>query len=92
MRYLEGGVTYFSCLLTEDRAKQPFLSRKLCFSLRGNLSYQNISCTDFSSDTDDAALVKVLKRIVTNARHITGYLLRPELCITGFCFIFLDMY
>ena len=91
MRNLKGSISYLSRLLTEDRTEQTFFCSKLCLSLRSNFTYQNVSCTNLSTDTDDTALIKVFQSIVTNARNISCDLFRSQLGISGFCFIFFNM-
>ena len=60
MRHFQGSVTNLTRFFTEDCAKQSLFCGKLCLSLWCNLSYQNVSGTDFGTDTDDSALVKIL--------------------------------
>ena len=91
MRNLKGSISYLSRLLTEDRTEQTFFCSKLCLSLRSNFTYQNVSCTNLSTDTDDTALIKVFQSIVTNARNISCDLFRSQLGISGFCFIFFNV-
>ena len=61
MRYFKRSISYFTGFLTEDRTKQSFFSCKLCLSLRSNLTYQDISGTDFCSDTDDSSFIQILQ-------------------------------
>ncbi len=55
VRYLKGSISYFSCLLTKDSTEQSLLCGQLCFSLRSNLTNQNITGTNLSTDTDDTS-------------------------------------
>ena len=92
MRYLQGGVTYFTCLLTEDCAEQSFLSGQIGLTLRGNLTNQDISGTNLCADTDNTAIIQILQCIFTDTRDITCDLFRAQLGVTRFDLVFLDMY
>ena len=82
VRKSERGVSYLSCLLTEDRAKKSFLRGKLCLSLRSDLTDKNISGSYLSTLLYDTLCVEVLKRVLTDVRYLTGYLLRTELGVS----------
>ena len=68
VRNSQGGISYLSCLFTEDRAKEALLAGKLGLSLRRDLSYENIARTNLSSLLYDTLGVKILKRILTDVR------------------------
>ena len=91
VRYLQGGITNLSCLLTEDRAQQALLCGQLGLSLRGYLTYQDITGTNLCTDADDTALVQIFQCILADTRNISCDLFRSQLGITGFCLIFLNM-
>ena len=91
MRYLQGSITHFTCLLTKDCAEQTLLCGQLGLSLRSYLTYQNITGTNLCTDTDDTSVIQILQCIITNSRNISGDLFRSKLGITGFCLIFLNM-
>ena len=59
MRYLQGSITHFTCLLTKDCAEQTLLCGQLGFSLRSYFSDQNITGTYLCTDADDSTLVQV---------------------------------
>ena len=88
---LQARVTDLSRLLTEDGAEQSLLGSQLGLTLRGNLSYQDITGTDLRTDADDAALVQVLERIIADTRNVLGDLFRSELGVSCLTLIFLDM-
>ena len=60
VRNTEGGISYFSCLLTKDCTEKSFFCGKLGLTLRGNLTNQNIGSTNLCTYTDNTALVKIL--------------------------------
>ena len=91
MGYLERGVSYLTCLFTENRTKQALLSGQLRLALRCYLADKDIAGTHLSADADDAALVEILKRIVTNAGNISCDLLRAKFGITRFCLVLGNM-
>ena len=49
----------FHRVSTEDSTKESLLSCKLCLSLRSNLTYKDITCTNLCTDTDYTVLIKV---------------------------------
>ena len=91
MRHFQRSIPYLAGFLAEDRTEQTLLCGKLCLSLRSHLTYQDITCTHFRTDTDDSSLVQVLECIVAHTWDITGNLFRSQLGIAGFCLIFLNV-
>ena len=91
VRNLQRGISYFSCLLTEDSTEQTLLCCKLSFSLRSNLTYQDISRTDFRADTDDTSFIQIFQGIVTYAWNVPCDLFRSQFGVSGLCFIFFYM-
>lgn len=79
MRDLERGVADFARLFAEDGAQQTLLSGQIGLALRRDLADQNITAAHLRADADDAAVVEILERIVTDARDVTGDLLGAEL-------------
>ena len=59
VRNLQGSVTHFTGLLTENSTEQSLLCSQLCLSLGSYFADQDITCADFSTDTDNTALVQV---------------------------------
>ena len=92
VRNFERCVAHFARLFAEDCAQQPFFGREVGFALRCHFSDQNIARSDFSTDHDDAAFVKILQRVLTDTGDVTGDLLGPELGVTRFGLVFFDMY
>ena len=43
VRNAERCIPYLTCLFTEDSTEKSFLCRKLCFTLRSNLTYKDVS-------------------------------------------------
>ena len=88
---LQARVADLSRLLTEDGAEQSLLGSQLGLTLRGNLSYQDITGTDLRTDADDASLIQVFQRIIADARNIAGDLLRSQLGVAGLCLVLFNM-
>ena len=91
MRHLEGGISDFSCLLSEDGTKEAFLRCQLCLSLGSDLTDQDIACTDFRTHADDAVLVQILEGILADTGNVPGDLFGAQLGISGFAFVLFDM-
>ena len=91
VRHLQGSVTDFAGLLTEDRAQQALLRGQLGLALRGDLADQDISRADFRADADDAALVQILQGVVADAGHVPGDLLRSQLGVAGLGLVLFNM-
>ena len=73
MRNLEGCIPNFSCLLTKDCTKKSFFCCQFCLSLRSNLTNQNITGTDFCTNSDDTSVIQILECIITNTRNISPF-------------------
>src|SRR3546814_3192384 len=48
-------------------------------------------CRSLGSDIDDARLIEVAKSFFTDIRDVAGNVFRPQLCVAGHDFKFLDM-
>ena len=59
VRNLQGSITYFTGLLTENSTEQPLFRGQLCLSLRSYFTDQDITCADLRTDTNDSTLVQV---------------------------------
>ena len=91
MRYFQRCISYLTCFFSEDCTKKSFLGCKLCFSLRSNFTYKDISGTNLSTDTDDSSLIQIFQCIISNTWDVSCDLFWSELCISCFCFIFFNM-
>ena len=91
MGYLQGGIPYLTCLLTEDSTEQPLLGSQLGLPFRSYFSYQNIACTNLCADSDNSSLIEIFQRFITHARNVSGDLFRSQLGVTGLCLIFFNM-
>ncbi len=91
VRYTQGGIPHLARLLTEDRPQQPLLRCQLGLALRGHLTDQDIAAAHLGADADNAALVQILQRVIAHIGDIAGDLLRPQLGIAGFHFVFLNV-
>ena len=92
MRYFQRSISDFTCLFTENSAEQTLFCCQFGLSLRGYLTYKDISCTHFCADADDTSLIQVLQRVIAYARDIAGDLFRPKLGIAGLRLIFFNVY
>ena len=91
VRNFKGVITNFSCLFAENSTEKSFFCCKLSFTLRCYLTNEDITCADFSTDTNDSAVVKILESVIADIRNVTGDLFGSELCISCFDLIFFDM-
>ncbi len=91
MRNLEGCVSDFPCLLTEDGSQESLLGSQLSLALRSNLSYEDIAGVDFGADSYDTFLIQILQSIFTHIRNVSGDLFRSQLGVSGFGLILLDV-
>ena len=55
--HTQRGVTHFAGLLTEDGAQQALFTGQLGFTLRSDLTNQDVTAVNLSTDADNAALV-----------------------------------
>ena len=91
MWYFQRGITYFTGFFTKNCTKQSFFCCQLCFSLRSNFTYQNVSCTNLGTNTDDTTFIQILQCIITHTWNISCNFFRSQFRISGFCFIFFNM-
>ena len=91
VRHTQRGVTHFAALLTEDGAQQALFRSQLGFTLRGDLTHQNVAGFDFGADADNATLIEVGHRVFADVRQITGDLLGTQLGFAGVDLVFLDV-
>ena len=91
VRHLQGRIPYFSCLLTENGTQKPFFSRQFGFSLGSYLTHKDIACTDLCTDADNSSVVQILQGFITNAGNVSCDFFRPQLCVSGFRFVFFNM-
>ena len=91
MRHFQGGIPHFSCLLTENRPKQPLLRSQFRLAFRRHFADQNITGTHLRTDTDDTVAVQIFQRIIAHARHVLCDTFRAQLCIAGFRLILFYM-
>ena len=66
MRYLQGCISDFTCLLTKDGTEQSFLCCQFCFTLWCHFTDKDISGTNLCTDTNNTSFIKVLQCIITN--------------------------
>ncbi len=91
VRNFKRAVSYLSCLFTEDRAEESFLSCQLGFALWCDLADQNIARSYLCAYSYDTVLVEVFQSVLGNVGDISCDLLCAELGITALQLVFLDM-
>ena len=91
MRYLQGVIPYFSCLLTEDSSQQSFLGSQLGLALRCYLTDEDIARAYLGTYSDDTVLVQILQSVIAHVWDISCDLLRSQLGISCFCLQIFDM-
>ncbi|CAB4717225.1 unannotated protein [freshwater metagenome] len=91
VRNLERGVANFASLLTEDCTKETLFWSEFRFTLRGDLADKNIACRNFSTHTNDSALIKISENFIGKVRNITSDFFRTKFRVARIDFVFLDM-
>ena len=81
--YAQRSVTYFAALLTEDSAQQTLFWSQLSFTLRCNLTYQNIAWLYFGTHANNTAVIEVSQSIFTYVWKITSNFFCAELGFTS---------
>ena len=76
-------VLHVSSLFTENRAEEAFFRSEFGFRLRGDLADEDIAGFHFRTDADDAVVVEIAERILTDVRNITGDFFRSQLGVAG---------
>ncbi len=80
-RDFQGRILNVLCLLSEDCSQQFLLRRELRFTFRGDLSYQDVTGLNPSSNPNDATLVEISKILIGHIRDLTSYLFHASLRI-----------
>ena len=88
---LQGVVSYFLGLFTENSSQKSFFSGKLGLSLRSYLSDEDIAGSYLCTDTNDTTVIEVLKSVLTNVGDISCDGLGTELCISFLDLILFNM-
>src|SRR5215211_2633245 len=91
MWHTQRGVFHLPRLLAEDRAQQALFRAQLGFAPGRDFPDQNIVRANFSTDADDTVLIEIGEALLADVRDVPRYLLRPQLGVSGFGFIFLDV-
>ena len=73
------GIANLAGLLTEDCTQQALFGGQLGFTLRGDLTDEDVASGDLGANTNDAAFVKISQRLFRNVRNIAGDLFSPSL-------------
>ena len=90
-RSLEGRITDVAGLFAEDGAEQAFFRREFGFTLRGDLTDEDIIGADFGTHADHAVFVEVAERIFADVRDFAGEFFRTALGVADFEFVFFNM-
>jgi hypothetical protein len=88
---LQGGVPDFAGLLAEDGAQQALLRGQLGFTLRGDLSDQDVAGFNLGTDVDDAALVQACQDFLGHVGDVTGDFLGTKLGVAGIDLVLLNV-
>src|SRR5215217_7991954 len=89
--HLQGGVADFAGLLAEDSAQQALFRGQFGFTLRGDLSDQDVPCFNLGTDVDDAALVQACQYFLGHVGDVTGDFLGTKLGVAGIDLVLLDV-
>ncbi len=81
-RSLQRSVFHVTGLVAEDSLQQLLLRTRIGLSLRSDLTYQDITRLDVSTDTDDTVLVQVFGSVLGYVRDIGGELLHAAFGVT----------
>ena len=90
-RSLEGGVAHVDGLFAEDGTEQTFFRRKFRFTLRGDLTNEDVVGMDLGTDADHAVFVEVTEGVVAHVRDFASELFGAALGVTDFEFVLFDM-
>ena len=91
VRNFQTRVANFARLFAEDCAQEPFLGGQLGFALGRNLADEDVLGAHFGADANDAALVEILERVLTDVGNVARDLFGPQLRIARFAFVLLDV-
>src|SRR5699024_8309094 len=91
VRHAQRGIAHFAGFFAEDGAQQALLGGQLGLALGRDLADEDVAGLDLGADADDAALVKVLERIIGHVGDVAGDLFGSELGLAGFALVFLDV-
>src|SRR5436189_230631 len=80
-----------SSVFTEDRAEQLLFRGELGFGLRRDFADEDVAGLHFRTDANDAVVVEVLQRFLTDVRDVARDFFRPELRVTSGDFELLDV-
>ena len=83
-RCLERSVLHITGLVAEDCAEQLLLRSRVAFSLRGNLSDQNITFFYMCAYSYHSVLVKILGSFLTYVRNIPSQFFQSAFCFSDF--------
>ena len=64
VRQTQGGIADFSCLFAEDRTQEAFFCSQFGFTLRCDLTDQDIAGMYFRTAADDTFVVQILESIL----------------------------
>ena len=72
VRHLQAGVTNFASFFTKDGTKQTLFWCEFRFTLRCYFAHQHIARTNFSTNTNNAAVVEIAKNVVGQVRNVAA--------------------
>jgi hypothetical protein len=88
----QGSITDIAGFFTEDGPQEFLFRRELSLTFRRNLTNQDIGRLDFSTNTDDTALVEIAQCILAKVGNIVSNLFLSQFGVTGDALEFLDVY
>ncbi len=92
VRNSKAGVFYVTSLLTEDGSQELFFSGQFSLTLGCDLADQNVARCYPCANSNDSFIVEVSQALFTNVRNVTSNFFRSEFRLSGFNFVFVDVY
>ena len=80
----ERGVFHIAGLVAEDGTQEFFFRRGIAFSLRGDLTDQDVAGNDARTDTNDTVFVEILRCFFRNVGDVVGEHFHTALRFTHF--------
>ena len=91
VRNPQRSVSHFTGLLAKNRPQQTFFGRQFRLALWRDLTDQNIAGSNFSANSDNAAIIQIAQCFFSHIRNVPGDFFRPQFGITRVALIFFDV-
>ena len=85
------GIFYFTSFLTKDGSQEFLFSRELRLTFRRNLPNQDILCSNFCANINDAPLIEILQAFFTNVWDVPGDLFRAKFGVACIDLVFFNV-